>query len=81
MPFNPKYTITNKILNNLMVITSAREVIEQAYLVPKWEAKLRRQALLRSAHASTALAGNNLTLEQVEVLCAKRNKKLKNKAF
>ena len=79
MPFNPKYTITDKILNNLTAITSVREVIEQAYLVPKWEAKLRRQALLRSAHASTALAGNKLSLKQVEALYAK-TKKLKNKA-
>ena len=77
MPFIPKYTITDKILNNLTTITSAREVIEQAYLVPKWEAKLRRQALLRSAHASTALSGNKLTFKQVEALYIKRNKMTK----
>lgn len=40
--FNSKYTVTDKILNNLTAIASAREVIEQAYLVPKWEAKLRQ---------------------------------------
>jgi len=68
MLFNPKYTITDKILNNLTTITSAREVIEQAYLVPKWEAKLRRQALLHNTHSSTAIEGNKLSLEQVEAL-------------
>jgi Fic family protein len=68
MPFNPKYTITDKILNNLTAITAAREVIEQAHLVPKWEAKLRRQALLHNTHSSTAIEGNKLTLEQVEAL-------------
>ena len=68
MPFNPKYTITEKILNNLTAITAAWEVIEQAHLVPKWEAKLRRQALLRNTHSSTAIEGNKLTLEQVEAL-------------
>ena len=68
MPFNPKYTITDKILNNLTAIASAREVIEQAYLIPKWEAKLRRQALLRNTHSSTAIEGNKLSLEQVEAL-------------
>lgn len=81
MPFNPTYTITDKILNNLTNIAAAREVIEQAYLVPKWEAKLRRQALLRSAHFSTALAGNKLTFKQVETLYIKRNKKLSNITF
>ena len=68
MPFNPKYIITEKILNNLTAITAAREVIEQANLVPKWEAKLRRQALLRNTHSSTAIEGNKLTLEQVKAL-------------
>lgn len=70
MPFNPKYTITEKILNNLTAIAAAREVIEQAHLVPKWEAKLRRHALLRNTHSSTAIEGNKLTLEQVEALAA-----------
>jgi Fic family protein len=68
MTFKPKYIITDKILNNLTAITAAREVIEQAHLVPKWEAKLRRQALLRNTHSSTAIEGNKLTLEQVEAL-------------
>nr|MBU1328000.1 Fic family protein [Candidatus Omnitrophota bacterium] len=66
--FNQKYTVTDKILNNLTVIASAREVIEQAHLVPKWEAKLRRQALLHNTHSSTAIEGNKLSLEQVEAL-------------
>lgn len=72
MSFNPEYTITGKILNNLTTIAAAREVIEQAYFVPKLEAKLRRQALLRSAHASTALAGNKMSLKQVGVLYKKK---------
>ena len=68
MAFNPKYTIIENILNNLTLIASAREVIEQAHLVPKWEASLRRQAKLRNTHSSTAIEGNKLTLEQVEAL-------------
>ena len=68
MPFNPKYTITDKILNNLTGIIAAREIIEQAYLIPKWEARLRREALLRNTHSSTAIEGNKLSLKQVEAL-------------
>ena len=68
MIFKPKYKITDKIVNNLTAIASAREVIEQAHLVPQWEAKLRRQALLHSTHSSTAIEGNKLTLKQVEEL-------------
>lgn len=75
---NPKYTITDKILNNLTAIASAREVIEQAYLVPKWEAKLRRRALLCNAHSSTAISGNKLSLSEVEFLYKKKLKGIKN---
>jgi len=66
--FIPKYTITDKVINNLTLIASAREVIEQAHLVPQWEAKLRRQAILHNTHSSTAIEGNKLTLKQVEDL-------------
>ena len=79
MPFNPKYTITDKILNNLTLIASAREVIEQSHLVPKWEARLRRQALMRNTHSSTAIEGNKLTLEQVEALAAGKDVAATNK--
>ncbi len=79
MPFNPKYTITEKILNNLTLIASAREVIEQSHLVPKWEAKLRRDALMRNTHSSTAIEGNKLTLEQVEALAAGKDVAATNK--
>ncbi len=77
MSFKPKYIATDKIANNLTDIVTAREVIEQACLSPELEAKLRRRALLRSAHASTALAGNKLTFKQVEALYIKRSKKTK----
>ncbi len=72
MPFKPKYTITDKILNNLTAIASAREVIERVCLSPELEAKLRRRALLRSAHASTSLAGNKLSLKQIAALYKKQ---------
>jgi hypothetical protein len=74
MPFKPKYKSTDKTLNNLKSINSAREVIEQAHLEPELEAELRKQALLRNAHASTALAGNKLSFKQVEMLYFRRNK-------
>jgi hypothetical protein len=30
MPFKPKYTITNKIINNLTEIVAGKEIIKQA---------------------------------------------------
>ena len=48
--FKPKFNYTHSIENNLIEITSAREIILNAYLVPKWEISLRREALIRATH-------------------------------
>ncbi len=40
--------------------------------MPRWEAELRREALARSAHHSTSIEGNPLSLEQVTDLLAGR---------
>ncbi len=70
--FEPRFTYTNAIVNRLVEITSARDAVVGAYLVPKWEVSLRREALLRSAHASTSIEGNPLSLEQVTELARGR---------
>jgi len=71
--FKPNFRYTHKIVNNLTAIAKARAVILNAPLIPKWEVSLRREALLRSAHSSTAIEGNPLTLEQVSELAAGRD--------
>lgn len=43
-----------------------------AYLVPKWDVALRKEALVRNAHSSTSIEGNRLSLEQVTELAAGR---------
>lgn len=64
--YQPKYQITNTILKNVSLIEAAREVIENAALVPHWEAQFRRDAIVRSVHYGTHLEGNPLSKEQVE---------------
>ena len=64
----PKYTITNTILKNVSLIEAAREVVENAALVPAWEAKFRRDAVVRTVHYGTHLEGNPLSKEQVEAV-------------
>jgi len=70
--FKPRFRYTDSIVNNLIEITSARELILNAYLVPKWEVSLKREALIKAAHASTAIEGNPLTLEEVSRLARGR---------
>ena len=52
--FKPAYSITPDILNNLVKTAEAKALVDNAYLVPKWEVALRREALVKNAHASTA---------------------------
>lgn len=78
--FTPNFRYTNRIVKNLVLITSAREIILNSYLVPKWEVSLRRDALIKAAHASTAIEGNPLTLEEVSQLAEGREVMASRKA-
>lgn len=71
--FKPKHSITAAILNNLVKTAEAKALIDSAYLVPRWEVALRREALVKNAHASTAIEGNPLSLEQVSELARGRD--------
>lgn len=66
--FKPNFRYTDKIVKNLVDIASAREKVLNSYLVPKWEVSLRKDALIRATHASTAIEGNPLTIEEVSML-------------
>ena len=64
----PKYTITTQILKDVGIIEAAREVIENAPLVPAYEAKFRDEAKLKAAHFGTALEGNDLTEGEAKLI-------------
>ena len=66
MPFTPKYQITNKMLEYVGAIDSAREVITSAPLVPAWERRFQSEARNLIIHHGTHLEGNDLNLEEVE---------------
>lgn len=68
--YSPNYTITNKILKNIGIIEAAKEVIENAPLVPAWEARFREDALVRTVHHGTHIEGNELTFGEAEKLLA-----------
>lgn len=70
--FKPKFGYTNKIVNLLTKISSARDLILNSPLIPKWEVSIRREAIIHSAHSSTSIEGNRLSLEQVTELAQGR---------
>ncbi len=70
--FEPNFHYIDKIVNHIGQIAAARELILHSPFVPKWEVSLRREAIIRSAHSSTAIEGNKLSLEQVSDLAQGR---------
>jgi len=70
--FKPNFRYTDKIVNALTQISASRELVLNSPFIPKWEVSLRREAIIRSAHSSTAIEGNRLSLEQVSDLAQGR---------
>ncbi len=64
--YSPKFTINNEILANIGLIEAAREVIENAPLIPVYEARFVKDALIRTVHHGTHLEGNDLSLNEVK---------------
>ena len=64
--YSPTFTITNKILRNIGAIEAAREIIENAPLLPYWEKKFQDEAMVRTTHYGTHIEGNELSLLQVQ---------------
>lgn len=62
----PKYNITNNILKNIGAIEAAKEVIENAPIIPGYERQFREDALIRTVHHGTHIEGNDLSFDQAE---------------
>lgn len=64
--YSPQFTINNKILKNIGSIEGAKQIIENAPLLPYWEKKFQDDAILRTTHYGTHIEGNELSLTQVQ---------------
>ena len=63
--FKPEFNYTHTIVKNLMDIEGAKEVIENSSILPIWQSRLQKDALIRQAHHTTRIEGTQLTIEQV----------------
>jgi Fic family protein len=64
--YQPNFTITNNLLTYISRIEAAKAVIDNAPLVPAWEAKFRDDAFTKTVHFGTKIEGNDLTEEQAQ---------------
>jgi len=64
--YSPKFTITNKTLQNIGVIEACREVINNSPLIPAYEKKFQKEAEIATIHHGTHIEGNELSFTQAE---------------
>ena len=68
MAYQPQFTISPALLSLVEGITRLRERIESASVGVSWIPTLQKDTRTRNGHASTAIEGNPLTLEEVRAL-------------
>lgn len=68
MPYVPEFTIRPQLLAKVERISVVRERIRAAAIDLAWIPALQKDSRSRNVHASTAIEGNPLTLEQVRAL-------------
>jgi len=68
MGYVPKYTITAHLLRLLESIASMKTRIDLSTVSVAWAPPLAKEAFARTAHSSTAIEGNPLTLKEVQIL-------------
>lgn len=69
--FKPVFTITNEILQRIGQIEAAKEIINNAPMVPLWERRFKQEAVERTVHYATALEGNPLNFTEVKEILDK----------
>lgn len=68
MTYIPQFTITPRLLSEIELVAALRERIQSSVVDSAWIPALRKDTRTRNVHASTAIEGNPLTLEQVRAL-------------
>jgi len=68
MGYEPHFSITPALLSQVETVAALRERIQGAAIELSWIPALQKDTRTRNVHASTAIEGNPLTLEQVRAL-------------
>ena len=68
MSYEPQFTISHRLLKRVEAVSALRERIQAAAVELSWIPALQKDSRTRNVHASTAIEGNPLTLEQVRGL-------------
>jgi len=63
---NIKWNYTNKMVNDLLIINQAKEVVDLLELPISIEEEIKKESIVKRVHYSTKIEGNNLNLNEVK---------------
>ena len=66
MKMNLKWNYTNKMVNDLVRINRAREVVDLLPLPISIEEEIKKETMVKRVHYSTKIEGNKLNLDEVK---------------
>lgn len=78
MDFNPKYTITPKLLINIKEITRLTTLLNNKRFSTPIKMRLEKNAISLSVHSSTSIEGNPLPLTEVNIILKNKPENLRN---
>ncbi len=64
--FSPQYQITHKILRDVALVEAAKQIIDNASLIPAWERQFQEEAQIRQTYHSTHIEGNRLSFTEAQ---------------
>ena len=64
--FKPQYQISHKMLRDVALIEAARQIIDNALLIPAWERQFQEEAMVRQTYHSTHIEGNKLSFTEAQ---------------
>ena len=76
---NIKWSYTDKIVNDLLRISKAKEVVDLLELPISIEEEIKKETIAKRVYYSTKIEGNNLNLDEVkEIIENKKNSHERN---
>lgn len=66
--YEPKYIISDEILNKISEIEAIRSRVFESRILPTREAEMRYRATVEATHSSTSIEGNPLNIRQVDAI-------------
>ena len=70
---NLKWNYTNQLVNDLIKINKAKEIVDLLELPVSIEEEIKRDSLAKRVHYSTKIEGNSLNLNEVKDVIENKN--------